>query len=103
MADEKDAAALAATAKAEAEKAAAAKAAEASKVVPGTFEFSGTVGYPFAIYGSGFGDGGSVVIGGERATLTLWGDNKIKGTVPVEVKPGKVKVVVNGKSIDATV
>lgn len=77
--------------------------AKVEPVAPGNFSFSGSVGLPFAIYGNDLGDSGTLTIGGEKVVPMRWQNTNIKGTVPVDVKPGKVKVVVNGKSIDATV
>lgn len=51
---------------------------------PESFEFSGSVGGPFCIYGSGFGkEPSDVTINKVHVTdLTAWTDTFIKGVVP---------------------
>jgi len=101
-ADEKKAADDAAAAQREADKKAIDDAAKA-KPTQTAFHFSGTVGGVFGVYGHGFGTSGTLTIGGVNVTPTSWSNTRIKGTVPSDVKSGKTTVVVNGKSIDATV
>ncbi len=78
----------------------AAKAAMHAKFSDKPFDFHGSAGGAFSIYGVGLGTGGVITIAGETAVPTSWMDGRIKGPVPPNVKPGKATVVVNGKSLD---
>lgn len=66
-----------------------------SKTVPGQdFLFTGTAGGRFAVRGKGFGPSGTLKIGGHQALTDEWGNERIAGKVPEQVKAGDVVVEV---------
>ncbi len=77
-----DAAAAAASARA---------AAEKTKEVETPLVIAGVPGGSFTIRGEGFGTSGTLKIGGVQVQTTAWGDNRIKGQLPLDVS-GKVEI-----------
>lgn len=58
-------------------------------------EFSGTLGGPFAMYGSFGSVPGAVTLNGRLMTLTAWRERSIKGQIPADLQPGPVEIAIN--------
>lgn len=91
--------AVAEAVKKSADAAANAAAAAAAGQTSGALDVSGSAGGPFTIRGAGFGASGTLTVGGQQIQTTAWGDNRIKGTFPADVKSGTEVIVDSGGKV----
>jgi hypothetical protein len=62
-------------------------------------DFGGSPGAPFAMYGD-FGEPGTVTFNGRVVVLTSWREESVRGMVPADMRPGPIKIEIDGKAMD---